>query len=234
MISLITEPETTIILPAAGFGTRVNADRSTGKELMLDPVKRVPLITYAIELGLSIGAHVVVATRSDKTGLNEYIENSYAPNLVTLDVQPAEAFSPDGTGHGWVETVLCTTNLWTEKNILMLPDTRFPMARGVLRAIEEDLTRNEYSLGVFNMPQSECSKFAVYTNGHMCEKPTSVRQNMLGVGLWGFREDWGSQMFLDLMLRGKWFRMAERPSLVKLEWFKDITRNGEVEGYLNE
>ena len=59
-----------IIIPAAGFGTRINpgADESFAKELLIDPQTGKPLICWGIDLALKFGYDVHVITREPKSG----------------------------------------------------------------------------------------------------------------------------------------------------------------------
>jgi hypothetical protein len=229
MTTIIPTSKNVLLLPAAGYGTRVKANDSSGKELMVDPIAGVPLIIYAIELGLKAGMHVVVASRASKLDLNLYITKRYLASMVTLDIHPDPK-----PGHEWPDTILQSFPYWGERTIVMLPDTRFSMPYETLKAMQADLVRNPLSIATFKVAEDEASKFAMISGQHLCEKPSSnlVPMSMRAMGLWGFRREEGQSLFSGLSTK-KWFAVDAEPAIVRLEWFKDITRNGIIEGYPN-
>jgi len=230
-----------VILPAAGYGTRVAADYINGKELMPDPQAiGAPLIRWAIVQSIAAGAIPVVITRETKTGLIEYI-SSHASEVSLLTL-------PEAQLNEWPTTCALSEPIWAERNVMVLPDTRFSEPEANLRALDGLLEFTKYAFGVIPLGANEMSKFACLcyaydagTNQELvlfAEKPSTLPPLSDGskiygiyiICLVGFKREVGEDLFAKLACKGCWWRLQlEDVSHLTLNWFKDIARNGKVE-----
>lgn len=110
-MSLFNSP--TLLIPAAGFGTRVGSPPS--KELYLRPDSNETLISGAIRWGEERHWPIVIITRRDKTVLNEYLFKNH-PKVEVVIIDKSE---------DWQSSVLQSYESWGEHNILILPDVEF-------------------------------------------------------------------------------------------------------------
>jgi hypothetical protein len=219
---------TTLILPAAGFGTRVSADKRSGKELMEDPMLKAPLIEWGLQLGERLGWRVIVISRASKDGLNAYLESRNSLRVEVLKL--------DKPGKEWPDSILKSEDKWTDFNVMVLPDTRFSNPLESVQAVRNGLIADKVKLGCFRPEgyQHEWqTKYACRLGGSLIEKmPFSIGYECEAIGVFGFRKSAGNALFKGFSERGKWFRPPGlSPSDINLEWFKDITRNGKVEEY---
>lgn len=213
-------PTTRLILPSAGFGTRVGAPYSSGKELMEDPVTKAPLIKYMLDLALWLKFPVTIISRPDKVEFNRYILSNY-PSVELL-------IRSDLAGE-WPDTILKSEAYWSDHNIVLLPDTRFSYPLATVKAISKQLFSRKLAFGIFDIKEEDSYKFAVLKGNKACEKP-DIWGSKQAIGIFGFRKSVGKQLFSGFSSR-KWFELDAEPGIIELEWFKDITRNGKVEEY---
>lgn len=215
---------TKVLLPAAGYGTRVKAKSASGKELLIDPVTNKPLIDWATRKAWNADMECLVISRSDKTDLNEYIGTGcYHAKLLTLEPEKLNE---------WPDTILAAKDEWADLNIMVLPDTRFFSPEVVLRQMEQSLMMLEASFAVFTVEDSEQSKFAMFDGKHIAEKPTEAVPGALAIGLIAFRKEVGEQLFTALSNKNNWHELKCWTGIsVNLPWFKDITRGGSIESY---
>ncbi len=115
-----------MIIPCAGYGTRMNMPIGQSKELLLDKAGN-----HLIEFYLNHCPHFnitpLVITRKEKTDLIAYCESNHIETLI---------IEPKGE---WNDTVLASSLLWDEDNILVLPDTRFNSPRTAISDIKKGL-----------------------------------------------------------------------------------------------
>ena len=67
------EKQVRVIIPAAGFGTRVSCAVDESKEMLPDPVNGRPLIAYSLDICFDLGINPIVITRPEKRDLISYI-----------------------------------------------------------------------------------------------------------------------------------------------------------------
>ena len=213
-------PTTRVILPCAGFGTRVGASVSSGKELMIDPNTGKPLIEYALNIAKWLKAPTTIISRQDKEEFNAYVKQEHPlTELICIDKVVGE----------WPETVKRSNASWADLNIMLLPDTRFSYPIASVKAVIRQLFERKMAFGTFDIKEEESYKFAVLQGNKACEKP-DIWGSKRALGIFGFRKAVGLQLFSGFSSR-KWFELDAEPGIIELEWFKDITRNGKVEGY---
>ncbi len=213
-----------IILPAAGYGTRMNASLEGGKELMEDPITREYLIDWPLLVVRGSYHQGLVITRKNKTELNARLEVYNIPTLIL-----------EAPGKEWPDTILASKQDWEEAaNIVLLPDTRFPLPFKVLNKLEKALEKSPIAFATIPLGDQDYSKFAILDGNRMSEKPDSPPgPNAKIICLFAFRASIGIGLFSGFSERGKWFSFEgiDKIPTVELAWFKDITRNGVVEGY---
>jgi len=105
-----------VLIPAAGFGTRVGSPAA--KELFLN-ASGSPLIAFGLDQARLRGWPVHVITRKEKTELIRYLEDYRQMWSVDVEIQLIEP------SREWPDTLLKSQPFWREKNLLCLPDTVF-------------------------------------------------------------------------------------------------------------
>lgn len=214
-----------VLLPAAGFGTRVNADYVNGKELLTDPNTGLPLIQWSIEMARIAKADPLVISRRTKVGLNAEMERQGIPCLKVEESALKE----------WPDTIILSEQHWERKNLMLLPDTRFPDAQDYIRLVERFLKHSDVVFLTIPLAEQDASKFAIYDymTDWICEKPSEgVESRAQIICAIGFNNAVGRKLFEGLSKRGEWFSIPKATiSHIQIPWFKDITRSGNVEQY---
>jgi len=207
-----------VVIPAAGFGTRLNMPLDRSKELLLD-AQGTRLIDWHISLARAVGAEPVVVTRPEKTDLIQH--------LLREDIVPLE-ITPEGE---WPNTVLAAEHLWGENTILALPDTRYEPAttmEGMFRSLE---ARNTLVAATHTVEEPE--KWGIV---EWCAREITVTEKPQGLpsgqhqawGLLGWRGATGHELFATLCTRNQTFRQAGAFHLYSLSSFVDLTRDVEA------
>lgn len=219
--------QTLVILPAAGYGTRVNADPSSGKELMRDPMTEKPLIEWSITVAAAADMEPLIISRIDKTNFNEYLDKRWPAHMLVKPEVLKE----------WPTTVLLSKSEWHSANIMLLPDTRFDMPVALLKELERQLLTYDVVFGTMPLLDlQECNKYAIldgmYSIAEKPEPPVDER-HMEIICLIAFRQLAGEALFTGLADKGKWFNMPKGQCVntVPVTNFKDITRSGTIEEY---
>ncbi len=211
--------KTRVIIPAAGFGTRMQPLRSDqAKELLLHPTLKKPMIEVAIENALRFNFEPIVVTRNSKTELIVWMKNHY-PNILVQQIESSTE---------WADTVLQSQFHWADKNILLLPDTDFEPVEA-LREIDLKLNLNELVFAVFE--NKDFSKWGVVQEqnqiSYICEKPSSCNDTAKVWGMIGFQKKSGMFLFQSILkshLEKKWQPLLSLNAMVKLTHFNDFTR----------
>jgi dTDP-glucose pyrophosphorylase len=212
------------IIPCAGYGTRMGMKLNESKETLIDPVTHKYLIDYSLDLCHKYKIEPIVISRLEKEDLNGYLRDKEVEHIVLKT-----------PGKEWAETVLKSRGLWGDKNILILPDTRFD-EKAIPRMLD---LLHEYDLvaAIHEIPAMDCDKWGIINRKEIWEKPAVINKNikahMKAWGLLGFTPKVGEFIFPSLN-KGNWVeleRMAIAPSFVHLDKFIDITRSGTLEKY---
>ena len=213
----MTAEKPLIIIPAAGFGTRVGSPNS--KELLPHPVTGKPLIEASLNLANERQWPVLVITREEKTELIAYLKNFEFVQIMTI--KPSKE---------WPDSLLASQPKWHLKNILLLPDTEWEKTK-VLDLIDDELTYHQVALGVFTT--DDYTPWGVVNTQsdfyHFCEKPQDAHQfaHLKAWGLIGFQKNIGEKLFEKLLtstLNHQWQQLELKPSFIELDYFKDLTR----------
>lgn len=204
-----------IIIPAAGYGTRVNSPLS--KE-MLNIDGTGPLINYALKIADENKADSIVITRSEKTNLVEHL-TSFSSVKTLLCNQTLE----------WPETVLYSKDEWGDKNVLLLPDTRFSPVN-IIPTLISDLDRYSLSIGAFDVSsnQNTWGGFDFTSPSYtLIEKPNTDFFNFKAWGIIAFKKEIGEELFtkiLDSTFDHAWKKTNFNYISHDLNFFKDLTR----------
>lgn len=230
-----------LLLPAAGFGTRVGSPNA--KEIFLGP-NGSPLIESSLYQARLRDWPVHVITRKEKTDLlnylNEYQKKYFNPDQVdgfNISIQLIEP------SREWPETLLKSKDYWRHINLLCLPDTIYEpqevwnsMIADVQQAHLQN-KKNMISAGLFSA--EDYSKWGVIKAGKstslfLCEKPQpQTLLEMMGVnsvkawGLIAFSQAIGEKLFsaqLESTFDHQWKTLETDFVFHELSMFKDLTR----------
>jgi dTDP-glucose pyrophosphorylase len=195
------------LIPAAGYGTRMNMRPDQAKEMLPDPTNEGSyIIDYALNLCKSFDYEPLVITRKEKTTLRNY-----------LDSQGVECLNISVDGE-WMKTILKSKEYWHSDNILILPDTRFGRF-DCFPAIEHGLKLGNNAVFATHKVKDP-ENWGVITNYTICDKPKHLKGEQMAWGLIGFKSNYGLELFGKLPFTTK----LENVGFTKLDWFKDITR----------
>lgn len=205
-----------VIIPCAGYGTRMGMEPDKSKELLINPGTNKPLIDYSLFICKIYGYDPFVITRREKTDLIDY-----------LDEKNVEYMFSTGTGE-WMDSILQTEQHWEEHNLLVFPDTRFSNITTILE-MEQDMKLGcNASIALHKV--TDPSKWCVVDQfGRLLEKfnPHSFSpQNHWAFGLIMFSRKYGYPLFNGLSV-DKHFRL-ENTSFKYLNSFIDLTRTGKL------
>lgn len=202
------------IIPCAGFGTRMNVDVNTSKELLPDNVFGEPLIAWTLRQCYYCDIEPLILVRKEKADLIDYCKQNKIQCVV---MKP---------GKEWAETVYNSRQLWADKNILILPDTRF-QPTSVLRDIDKLLDfGSEIVFGVHEV--DDISKWGYVDSETYCEKPQlNIKGHAWGVI--GFRQYGGEQLFRNMQDKNQYYDHENYTNFIILDEFKDLTRTGKIE-----
>lgn len=129
-----------MIIPAAGFGRRMGSPEV--KELLHDECGH-PLIDHAVSLAVKMNISFHIISRPGKIKLKNYLESkSY---LVKTDWTYQEIES----SKEWPDSVLQAKPFWGDRNVLVLPDTRWEPVNIVEKVL---FSNQDLSLAVFSPP----------------------------------------------------------------------------------
>ncbi len=209
--------QTKLIIPAAGFGTRIGSPEA--KELIISPITGKPMIDLALTEAEKRGWLVHVITRSEKKGLITYLEKF--PFVTIQIVTPTKE---------WPDTILTSKEYWSDHNFLILPDTHFSPLE-ILDDMAEYLCCYQAVYACFET-HNLATWGAVSTLNkklQLIEKPRSSgsREKFKAWGIIGFQRDVGEQLFLA-HLKSTFTHEVELLEIntkeVALSSFKDLTR----------
>lgn len=211
------------IIPAAGLGSRMGMKPNESKEMLLDSNGK-PIIDYSLDLCRRYNIRPLIIVRKEKEDLINYLmqyERKHVIDWIVLDEQ----------GKEWPDTILASSSAWGDKNVLILPDTRFTPEYTLLKMLM-DLDKYDLSFGMHKVIDG--NNWSLIEDGHIAEKPHTVLRTPADFeqSAWGtiaFKKDSGLLLFNQLSERHKWHKIHSSYSLHYLDEFKDITRTGKVE-----
>jgi dTDP-glucose pyrophosphorylase len=210
---------TRILLPAAGFGKRLGQPEA--KEMLHLRGEGRPLIDWSLEICKKYEFKPLIISRKDKTHLNEYLEinkDKYHLDICYIDASKE-----------WPDTVLQSKTYWLQKNILMLPDTRFSPIE-ILSKMSKSLDDFKYSFATFKV--QDLTTWGVLRSGHketsIAEKPKHSLTGDQAWGLFGFQKNYGEILLQKMLHSESEYQIFtnERIFTIPLEYFEDKTRDG--------
>lgn len=208
--------KTRVILPCAGFGTRMSMKPDESKEMLHH--NGFPIIDYALDLCKEVGAQPVVITRVEKQDLKDYLnEKNFNGDTVFFT-----EYSPIGE---WPQTILDNRKHWGMYNILLLPDTRFSPDINTLIDMNSLLQHGSQLVFARHKVQDP-GNWGVIKNGMICEKPKGGIEGAeyTAWGLIGFTKYAGVELFTAMTRPGEWHQLPKDTTFVELKSFKDVTR----------
>ncbi len=210
-----------MILPAAGFGTRVGSPEA--KEMLWAEGESFPMIQHALDLFADENCRFVVPTRKKKKGLIEFLARR--SQYITLQLIETSA--------EWPDTVLQTEPHWLENNLLVLPDTRWSPVKEVLR-LTSLLGTCDFSFSTFAAENPETWGVFRDQPWSVCDKPPGSIQKASGSidRCWGhiaFKRDCGRAIFSSILKSHSTKSFEPLPpqisgGFVQLDSFCDLTR----------
>lgn len=207
-----------VLLPAAGFGTRVGSPNS--KEILKGPGGG-PLIETALKQAQLRGWPVHVITRKEKTELIQYLERYRKDNELEIEIQIIEPSKE------WPDSILRSRAYWRPRNLLCLPDTIFsPLG------IWDSLVQSQVELSVAVFQPHDFSKWGVIklseSGVEICEKPQTNHEGMRAWGLMSFQPKAGEVLLkaqLESTFNHQWYPLDLKAELFSLDQFEDLTRS---------
>ena len=203
------------IIPCAGFGTRMGMNSHESKEMLDDPVTGKKVIDYSLDLCEKYDLDPIVVTRAQKMDLITHLNNR------KVEVQ---IYEPEGE---WAKSVLATFGNWNDKNILLLPDTRFS-PESALGEIRLKLFNHDLVFGIHRPEVKTPWGVVEHSDGTIwtAEKPS---RDITAWGIIGFSKVEGTQLFTHYMTSNDFAQF--KGATVSLDKFVDITRSGRLEKY---
>lgn len=193
-----------VIIPCAGYGTRMGMDPNKSKELLLDDTGK-PIIEWC--LNLFSRSQYLLIIREGKQDLIDYcIKNG----LLFIVVPPTKE---------WPDTILQSADYWDTRNLLLLPDTRFEPSFNA-KLVPYSLMHNKLVLGIHEV--DNISKWGAVKGNSLAEKPDDISPGEAW-GFIGFKEEVGRELFSNFLAKGQWMSYNGIYK-IKLDSFKDITR----------
>jgi hypothetical protein len=127
-----------VIVPCAGFGKRMGLNPQQSKEMLVDPLTGKRMIDQTLEKAR--GRLAVVVVRREKQDLIEHLQKHW-PWVDILIVAP----TPE-----WPASILETQKLWSARNVVILPDTRFE-PNSVVDTLFARLTQVDAAFATFHV-----------------------------------------------------------------------------------
>lgn len=210
---LPTDEVPLILIPAAGYGTRVG--RPAAKELLVGSDGRA-MILGPLEISQTLKWPALVITREDKRELIEFIESL---GRVDVQIQRIQATQD------WPETILRSQDHWRKRNFVLLPDTEWePLSilNQMFKAKEDVViaTHEVEDLGTWGVMKKVANGLAI------CEKPKDLGPGRAW-GVFGFTRDAGASLLEAQSLSTvdhEWRLLNLSAQEFLLRQFRDLTR----------
>jgi choline kinase len=210
---------TKLLVPAAGFGKRVGGPKA--KELLILKEEAKPLIEWTLALAKRSKMSAVIISRHDKVDLNEYLltASKRYPIEVCLITKSEE----------WPDSILQSEAHWTDRNIVVLPDTRFE-PKDMAHQIHSVLEKKNYVFATF-IPEVLHTWGVVRltdTESSIAEKPKVWTESDQAWGLFGFQKAHGKKLLQAMLAsKGEFRSFTNQPvDCLPLTAFKDVGRQG--------
>ena len=211
---------TTVIVPCAGYGTRVGSPPA--KELLINPNTQAPLIDHCLQVADQHQWNKVLITRSEKKNLMDYVTKWETES----PLKSQWVLVPKTTE--WPESILKSADFWSEKNILILPDTTWTPV-GIEKKVVQLLDHCDIAYGVFEtLHKKTWGTVALSENSlKLCEKPENVSTDFQAWGLIAFKKNIGKILFetlLESTMDHQVKTLQIRAQKISMDSFVDLTR----------
>lgn len=201
-----------LILPCAGYGTRVGMEAHESKEMLFDKQDQEKLIDKYIRIASINDFELLVISREDKTQLNNYLESK---GILRYYVKNSKE---------WTDSIYQSRTLWDNENILMFPDAEFFNEEEVIQGMKFHLEecKVDLTLGVF--PVDNVTNWCVYEpkSQDIHEKNPKADKDGLAIGVFGFTKRMGESLFHEMVMFNRSYK--RQTQLIKVVGFKDLTR----------
>ncbi len=179
------------------------------------------MIEWALKLAKLNKMNAVIISREDKVDLNVFLEKKKA----TYDLEVLYIAS----SLEWADSLLQAEMLWADRNIVLLPDTRFTPT-SIIGSLNSSLIHAPYNFATFQ-PKSLNAWGAVRCKDKKCfiaEKPQVTIATDLAWGLFGFNRAYGKTLLRTILKSTSDFILLpdENIETIPLEQFEDKTRSG--------
>lgn len=201
-----------VIIPAAGYGTRMNCKPNESKEMML--VNGYPMIDWAIKHCLAVELPIIVNTRPEKEDLVRHLLSYAKLGQIELHLNP---------GTEWANTTsksLALAQNFESQSLLILPDTRFDNIEYILKLFKYT---NGWSTFIGTHVVEDPQNWGVIQDEEIIEKPKKSKSNLA----WGVLS--GDYYSFGSMAANKELNlMGSNVLKVPLINFRDLTRTGKL------
>lgn len=179
-----------VVIPAAGFGSRMGLP--VAKEMLVNPGTGLKFVNLSLQQAKIIGAKVILITRREKKELIDYVSDFCQEHHLLLEVLQIEPTSE------WPETVLMSEHCWTERNLLILPDTDWRPSMFVPELIQDwTLRATDVIYGVFPSTKNNWGYVKTGEGLWLCEKPVVPLEGFMAWGMIGFKKEIGAKLFRE-------------------------------------
>ncbi len=210
----------TVLLPAAGLGTRMG--NPNAKEIMINPRYEIPYIQFAIESVSDIPCRIMIVTRTEKTQLVDWV-GLYKNKNPSINL---ELFFIQKTTE-WPDSLMQAKSVWSKKNIVLLPDTDWK-PRNQIRKLWEQLSVTEAVYSVFSTNQNSWGFVKINeTDFELVEKPNQTLDGFKAWGHIGFQDSIGMSLLtahLKSTFDHEIKKLDFQASILDLDEFYDRTR----------
>lgn len=216
--------ELSIIIPAAGYGTRMGMLSMEAKELLPHPVTQSPLIEECLNKVQDLNAKVSVIVRKNKTPLIQFLEVYRTRHPMDLNITELASTKE------WPDTLLQRQSCWSELNFLILPDTEFQPQSILQRMLLMMSDSVDVVFATWNVDDYQNWGMVKVYDGkvEIADKPRLEKQGSQAWGIILFRKKIGEIVFQNilesLLSAGAWKSLNVSAATIKLDYFFDLTR----------
>lgn len=210
------ESKTRVIIPCAGYGTRMGMKPNESKEMLIH--NGFPIIDYALDLCKECDCEPVLIIRPEKTDLIRHLDLNHG--RVRRHI-----YTPTGE---FPQTMLDSKEHWGLNNILLLPDTRFTPAQKTIYEMSHDFYKSDLIFALHHV--TDPSNWGVIRRNpktreidSICEKPSDITGSHEAWGLIGFNKYVGVDLFTKMLTKDV-FHPIKNTAWIRLSSFEDITR----------
>lgn len=204
-----------VIIPAAGWGTRVGSPPA--KELLSHPIyPHRNFIEQALHVCDQAELDALFISRADKSALNDWLLKNIPANNYLIIEQTTE----------WTDSLLQSQPLWRSKNILLLPDTQWRPLNAMDQLIQ---SLDNHQVGILLHQVTDPTQWGMVSLDFMIEKPQSLEVQYLGA--WGIVGFTNHPKVYEFWQNYHCSRREQQPAYLPgpawighLDYFEDLTR----------